>query len=70
MNGKHQNASDYYLHRYEGYVTVIHFIGAGSMNLTFSLSETNKQDMYSKVIETTDFITKADIVTSSVSIKQ
>ncbi len=26
--------------------------------------------MYSKAIETTDFITKADIVTSSVSIKQ
>lgn len=68
MNRKHQNASDCYLHRYEGYVTVIHFIGASSMS--FSLSETNKQDMYSKVIETTDFITKADIVKSSVSIKQ
>lgn len=49
-------------------MTVIHFIGASSMS--FSLSETNKQDMYSKVIETTDFITKADIVKSSVSIKQ
>jgi len=39
MNGKNQNTSDYYLHRYEGYVAILHFIGASSMNLTFSLSK-------------------------------
>lgn len=62
MNGKNQNASDYYLHRYEGYVRVIHFIGASSMILTFSILE--KKQMYSKFIGSTDFITKADNVTS------